>query len=130
MGREHKGLGESGYVTRGSEDSTPGNGHPAPVWALTSLVVGPGSSGIGHVSDPVVLARWRTGDDVGQLHRLEDAKLGTILHTGIVPQFPESPGTIRWTGPDIGEHGAQILSELAGMDDEAITKLRQDGVTA
>jgi len=66
----------------------------------------------------------------GMVREVEDAKLGTVLQTGIVPRVPESPGTIRWAGPDIGEHGAQILSELAGMDDEAIAKLRQDGVTA
>lgn len=61
---------------------------------------------------------------------VKDTKFGTVLQAGIVPCFPESPGAIRWAGPDIGAHSDQILSELAGLNARDIEKLRQDGITA
>ena len=63
------------------------------------------------------------------VREVEDPNLGTMLHAGIVPHFPANPGSIRWAGPDIGQHGEDILRELAGMDSAAIEKLREDRVT-
>ena len=65
----------------------------------------------------------------GMVQEVEDPRLGTILQAGIVPHVPESPGAIRWAGPDIGAHGAEVLTQLAGLDAGAIAKLRQDGIT-
>jgi len=72
-------------------------------------------------SDPQYLAR-------GMVRTIDDPALGPVLHAGIVPHVPESPGTIRWPGPDIGQHGDAILTE-AGYDAGAIAHLRTTGVT-
>nr|WP_302053875.1 CoA transferase [Sphingomonas tagetis] len=61
---------------------------------------------------------------------VEDPLIGKVLHAGIVPHIPDAPGTIRWTGPDIGEHGDEILSELAGYEPGRIAGLREAGVLA
>lgn len=63
----------------------------------------------------------------GMVCEVEDPWLGPILHSGITPHFSESPGMIRWTGPDVGQHGAEVLKELAGLDDSEINDLRQKG---
>lgn len=63
----------------------------------------------------------------GMVREVEDPALGTVLHTGIVPHIPEAPGTIRWTGPDIGQHSSEILA-MAGFGPEQINELRDNGV--
>ena len=45
---------------------------------------------------------------------------------GIVPKLSESPGSIEWTGPELGEHTNQILASL-GYSAEQVTALRQTG---
>jgi crotonobetainyl-CoA:carnitine CoA-transferase CaiB-like acyl-CoA transferase len=64
----------------------------------------------------------------GMVREVDDPALGPILHTGIVPHFPDSPGEIRWTGPQIGQHGDEILHELLGYDAARIAALRVAGV--
>ncbi len=64
------------------------------------------------------------------VREVEDPLLGTVLHSGIVPHVVQTPGTIRWTGPDIGQHTDEILSELCGFDDDAIAGLRQSKIVA
>ena len=61
------------------------------------------------------------------VREINDPNLGEVLHTGVVPHIPESPGTIRWTGPDIGQHSDEILTE-AGYAREAIEAFRDGGV--
>ena len=45
---------------------------------------------------------------------------------GIVPKLSESPGSVEWTGPELGEHTNQILASL-GYSAEQVTALRQTG---
>jgi crotonobetainyl-CoA:carnitine CoA-transferase CaiB-like acyl-CoA transferase len=49
-----------------------------------------------------------------------------ILQAGIVPHVPESPGQIRWPGPDVGEHTDEILAGLLGMSALEISELRAE----
>ena len=64
----------------------------------------------------------------GMVRAVFDPALGReMLHAGIVPHIPESPGTVRWTGPEIGEHTDTILAEL-GHEPEAIAKMRREGI--
>jgi crotonobetainyl-CoA:carnitine CoA-transferase CaiB-like acyl-CoA transferase len=51
-----------------------------------------------------------------------------VLQTGIVPHVVETPGEVRWAGPAVGAHTAEILGELLGMDADAIAGLRAEGV--
>ena len=60
----------------------------------------------------------------GMVQEVHDDAFGTVLHSGIVPHIPETPGTIRWTGPSIGQHSDEILRDLCGLDDDRIAALR------
>ncbi len=64
----------------------------------------------------------------GMVRDVPDPHFGSVLQAGMVPHIPESPGTIRWTGPDIGQHSGEVLCELLGLDAIEIEKLRAEGV--
>ncbi|MAU41424.1 MAG: formyl-CoA transferase [Kordiimonas sp.] len=46
----------------------------------------------------------------------------------VFPRLSESPGTIRWPGPDLGAHNADIFQDLLGLDEADIIALREKGV--
>ncbi len=46
----------------------------------------------------------------------------------IIPKLDSSPGANVTPAPRVGEHTEEVLAELLGLDDEAITRLRRDGV--
>ncbi len=72
--------------------------------------------------DPQYLAR-------GMVREIEDPNLGPLLHAGVVPHIPESPGSVRWTGPDIGQHTIEVLTE-AGFTEAEIEQFCMKGVAA
>lgn len=55
---------------------------------------------------------------------------GTIPMTGVVPKFSRTPGTVRFTGPRLGEHTRPVLAELAGIADAEIDELINSGIVA
>ena len=62
---------------------------------------------------------------------VEDEHFGmNVLHAGIVPHIAESPGTVRWVGPVIGQHTDEVLSQFLGAGAERIAGLRERGVVA
>jgi crotonobetainyl-CoA:carnitine CoA-transferase CaiB-like acyl-CoA transferase len=52
----------------------------------------------------------------------------SILHAGVVPHIPESPGEIKWPGPDIGQHNEEVLTELLGKSRDEYDQLVAQGV--
>ena len=64
----------------------------------------------------------------GMVCEVDDPGLGKVLQAGVVPHFPGNRHEVRWAGPEIGEHGVEILKEL-GLAGEAIARLQEDGVT-
>ena len=64
----------------------------------------------------------------GMVREVEDAQLGRVLHSGVVPHIPQAPGSIRWPGPAIGAHTDEVLAELLGLATAEITALRKDRV--
>jgi formyl-CoA transferase len=52
---------------------------------------------------------------------------GTPLKVpGIVPKLSETPGDMKWLGPVLGQHTAEVLSAL-GYDEAAQRALKQQG---
>jgi formyl-CoA transferase len=60
--------------------------------------------------------------------RVDDAELGNIAMQGVVPKFSATPGAVRWAGPRVGEHNAEIFSGLLGLGDDELRRLEADGV--
>jgi crotonobetainyl-CoA:carnitine CoA-transferase CaiB-like acyl-CoA transferase len=63
----------------------------------------------------------------GMVRNVKDPLFGSVLHPGIVPHVPESPGSIRWTGAPIGHHTDEVLTSLLGMSPDEIASLKASG---
>jgi crotonobetainyl-CoA:carnitine CoA-transferase CaiB-like acyl-CoA transferase len=63
----------------------------------------------------------------GMVREVEDGLLGPVLHCGIVPHVSDNPGAIRWTGPAIGQHTDEVLTELLALGPERLADLRAGG---
>jgi crotonobetainyl-CoA:carnitine CoA-transferase CaiB-like acyl-CoA transferase len=59
---------------------------------------------------------------------LVDKYLGEIKMPGLIPKLSQTPGAIRWTGPELGEHNEEVYGSLLGLSGSEIRRLRQAGV--
>ncbi|MEE3850996.1 CoA transferase [Gordonia sp. LSe1-13] len=93
------------------------------ILGAAGVVVGPVNTVAEVVADPQMQAR-------DMLIPHHDERIGRdILGPGIVPKLSESPGSVRSAGPPRpGTHNDEIYRDLLGLDDEAITALRGEGV--
>jgi formyl-CoA transferase len=55
-------------------------------------------------------------------------ELGDFPMQNVVPRLSDTPGRIRWVGPALGEHNAEILGGLLGLSAERLGALRAAGV--
>lgn len=46
----------------------------------------------------------------------------------ILPRLTKTPGQTRWSGPELGEHSQEVLSEWLQLDESALRGLREKGV--
>ncbi|MFA7681225.1 MAG: CoA transferase [Pigmentiphaga sp.] len=49
------------------------------------------------------------------------------LFPGIVPKLSATPGRVKWLGPELGEHNAEILESI-GVTAEQVNQLRAAGI--
>jgi formyl-CoA transferase len=70
-------------------------------------------------SDPQYLAR-----EMFLSTKLPDGK--PFKMPGIVPKLSDTPGSVEWVGPELGEHNQQVLHKL-GYDSEQIRQLQAMG---
>jgi formyl-CoA transferase len=54
-----------------------------------------------------------------------DAEPETVTFPGIVPKLEQMPGSMRWTGPELGEHTREVLSGILGLSDTELAELEQ-----
>jgi crotonobetainyl-CoA:carnitine CoA-transferase CaiB-like acyl-CoA transferase len=64
----------------------------------------------------------------GTFGRYRDAEHGELAMVDPMPKLSETPGRIRHLGPALGADTGEILGGLLGLDEEAISELRADGV--
>jgi crotonobetainyl-CoA:carnitine CoA-transferase CaiB-like acyl-CoA transferase len=72
-------------------------------------------------ADPHVKAR-------GMIRAVEDSDLGTVRMQGVLPALSLTPGSIRQTGPSLGEHNDEIYGGLLGLSDSEREQLGAQGV--
>ncbi len=65
----------------------------------------------------------------GIVVEVEDAELGSLPMHDIVPRLSQTPGVWRRPAPALGEHTDAVLAE-AGLDAEAIARMRREGAAA
>ena len=81
--------------------------------------------GIYRASDIVDDPHYRERES---LIHFEDPVHGKVSMPGIVPKLSKTPGSIEWTGPDLGSHNKEIYGTLLGKSEAEIKALEQDGV--
>jgi succinyl-CoA---D-citramalate CoA-transferase len=59
---------------------------------------------------------------------VDDPAIGPFPMQNVVPRLSETPGEIRWTGPELGQHNDEIYQEMLGMSEEDLGGLRERGI--
>ncbi|MDL2209179.1 CoA transferase [Desulfovibrio sp. OttesenSCG-928-O18] len=57
-----------------------------------------------------------------------DPRFGKMHMPGITPKLSRTPGEIKWTGPDIGQHNEDLLTGILGISKDEIAALKEKGV--
>jgi crotonobetainyl-CoA:carnitine CoA-transferase CaiB-like acyl-CoA transferase len=86
-----------------------------------TIPVGPVYSIEDIVKDPHYQAR-------DMLLTLHDRVLGELRMPGVVPKLSETPGSVRSTGPELGEHNTEVYGNLLGLSVEDIAGLAARGI--
>ncbi len=60
--------------------------------------------------------------------RIAHPFFGTLAMQNVAPRMSDTPGQIRWAGPDLGEHTDAVLTETLGLDRGRIDELRRTRV--
>lgn len=62
------------------------------------------------------------------LQKIEIQNGAKVLMPGIVPKLSETPGTIEWSGPKLGEHNEEIYTKFLNMSVEEFKIFKEKGV--
>jgi alpha-methylacyl-CoA racemase len=87
-----------------------------------NVCVGPVYTVAETFQDPQVVARNMVVD-------VEDSRYGTVRQVGVAIKLSETPGSIRYISPTVGEHTEAVLETL-GYSAAQRTQLRQAGTVA
>jgi formyl-CoA transferase/succinyl-CoA--D-citramalate CoA-transferase len=82
----------------------------------------------GPVSDAADAASNPHFRERGAIVAVESDEYGELSMQGVVPRLSDTPGSIRWLGPALGSHTAEILSERLGLNADSLAALRSRGV--
>jgi crotonobetainyl-CoA:carnitine CoA-transferase CaiB-like acyl-CoA transferase len=63
----------------------------------------------------------------GAVVEVDSPNNGRVSMQGVVPQFSDTKPEIRWSGPMLGEHTAEILRDRLQLADSEIEALRAEG---
>ena len=59
---------------------------------------------------------------------VEHPKYDKLKMQNVFPRLSATPGTIKWTGPALGQHNGEIYSELLGYDAADLERLCREGI--
>jgi formyl-CoA transferase len=57
-----------------------------------------------------------------------DPTFGTLKMQNVVPKLSATPGSVRWTGPALGQHNDEVYGDLLGLDDARRAELGAAGI--
>jgi len=58
-----------------------------------------------------------------------DPVIGSVPMPAVLPRFSRTPGEVRFPGPALGEHNADVFGGLLGLSEAEQRALREQGVT-
>lgn len=60
--------------------------------------------------------------------KMSDPRVGELAVPNLVPRLSDTPGSVKWLGPALGEHNDEILGGLLGLSTAERERLQNDGV--
>jgi crotonobetainyl-CoA:carnitine CoA-transferase CaiB-like acyl-CoA transferase len=60
--------------------------------------------------------------------RMTDPRVGELAVPNLVPRLSETPGAVKWLGPELGAHNEDIYRGMLGLDEAELARLRAAGV--
>ena len=64
----------------------------------------------------------------GNILKVQDDRVGELPIPNLVPRLSETPGSVKWLGPRLGEHNDEIFKGLLGLGEEELRRLASEGV--
>lgn len=64
----------------------------------------------------------------GNILKMQDDRVGELPIPNLVPRLSDTPGSVNWLGPRLGEHNDEVFKDLLGLTDEEIRRLSAEGV--
>ena len=59
---------------------------------------------------------------------VDSPDFGSIPMQNVVPKLSDTPGSIDWSGPTLGEHNDEVFGGILGLSDAEQARLRADGI--
>ena len=90
------------------------------VMVAAEVPAGPIYSAAEMAADP----HFRARDMLLDIEVAVDGAAEEVLFPGVVPKLAQQPGRVRWLGPELGEHTADVLTGLLDLSNDEISALR------
>jgi crotonobetainyl-CoA:carnitine CoA-transferase CaiB-like acyl-CoA transferase len=58
----------------------------------------------------------------------KDPRIGEMAMPNVCPRLSDTPGSIEWLGPELGQHNEEVYMGLLGMSDAELHRFRVRGV--
>jgi crotonobetainyl-CoA:carnitine CoA-transferase CaiB-like acyl-CoA transferase len=62
------------------------------------------------------------------LVRVPHPKFANLWMQNVFPKLSETPGEVKWPGPEVGQHNEEVYGELLGLGRDRLSALAQEGV--
>jgi crotonobetainyl-CoA:carnitine CoA-transferase CaiB-like acyl-CoA transferase len=64
----------------------------------------------------------------GNILKMQDERVGELPIPNLVPRLSDTPGSVNWLGPKLGEHNDEVFKGILGMSDDEMRRLAAEGV--
>jgi crotonobetainyl-CoA:carnitine CoA-transferase CaiB-like acyl-CoA transferase len=64
----------------------------------------------------------------GNILKMQDERVGELPIPNLVPRLSDTPGSVKWLGPKLGEHNDEVFKGLLGLTDDDLRRLAGEGV--
>lgn len=64
----------------------------------------------------------------GNILKMQDDRVGELPIPNLVPRLSDTPGSVNWLGPRLGEHNDEVFKTVLGLTDDDLRRLAAEGV--
>jgi succinyl-CoA:(S)-malate CoA-transferase subunit B len=64
----------------------------------------------------------------GNILKVQDERVGELPIPNLVPRLSDTPGSVNWLGPRLGEHNDEVFKGLLGLSEDDMRRLASEGV--